>query len=66
MPKDEVTYYKQANRRQCYWLVQECLKGKSPCSFSCPGYLSVAQAKSKQRDMEEGEYHGQDFCRRQS
>jgi hypothetical protein len=43
--------YKQPNRRKCYyWLVKECLLGKSPCSYSCPGYLSVAQAEKKRQE----------------
>lgn len=49
MLKDERTYYKQPNRRKCYWLIKECVLGKSPCSYACPGYLSVAQA-DKQRN----------------
>ena len=56
-------HYKQPNRRKCYWMVQECLKGKSPCSYSCPGYLSVAQAERQRKLKDQGGYHGQSFYR---
>ena len=50
MQNNEGTYYKQANRRKCYWLVKECILGKNPCSYRCPSYISVAQADKKLRN----------------
>ena len=56
-------YYKQPNRRKCYWMLKECLKGKSPCSYACPGYLSVAQADRQRKTKDQGGCYGQDICR---
>jgi len=63
MLKDKHTYYKRPNGRKCYWMVQECLKGKSPCSYNCPGYLSVAQAERQRKLNERGGYYDQSFYR---
>ncbi len=42
-------YYKRPNRRQCYWLCKDCLRGRNKCSTACPDYLSVARADRAKR-----------------
>gem|GEM_PF-5980335 len=37
--------YKRPNRRKCYWLCRDCLKGHNQCSTRCPDYVSVARAE---------------------
>jgi hypothetical protein len=42
--------YRRPNRRKCYWLCRDCLKGHSHrCSPKCPDYLSIAKAKKQKR-----------------
>jgi len=49
--------YRQANRRKCYWLCQDCLKGhKHRCSIKCPDYLSVARAAQIIREKKQAQY----------
>ena len=55
MQKNQGTYYKQANRRKCYWLIEDCLLGKSHCSYTCLSYISVAQADKKLKITKEEE-----------
>jgi len=45
--------YRKANRRKCYWLCPDCLKGYGQCSLKCPGYLSVAKADILLRERRE-------------
>ncbi|MDO8691251.1 MAG: hypothetical protein Q7R39_14790, partial [Dehalococcoidia bacterium] len=54
MWKDNMITYPLANRRRCYWLVRDCLKGhETPCKPSkCADYVSVARAK-RERDAKE-------------
>jgi hypothetical protein len=43
--------YRRPNRRKCYWLCGECLKGHTHrCSTKCPDYLSVARAERIKRE----------------
>ena len=43
--------YRRPNRRKCYWLCRECLKGHSHrCSPKCPDYLSIARAERIKRE----------------
>jgi len=44
--------YPHPNRRKCYWLCRDCLKGRSQCSTKCPDYLSVAQAERTKREKD--------------
>jgi hypothetical protein len=37
--------YQRPNRRKCYWLLRDCLKGHNQCSTRCPDYISVARAE---------------------
>ena len=40
--------YRRTNRRKCYWLCRECLKGHNHrCSPKCSDYLSVARAEKE-------------------
>jgi hypothetical protein len=41
--------YPYPNRRKCYWLVQECLRGHNKCSTRCADYMSVAEAEREKR-----------------
>ncbi len=45
--------YPKANRRKCYWLCPDCLKGHKRCSINCPDYLSVAQAQRQIKERQE-------------
>ncbi len=45
--------YKRPNRRKCYWLCPDCLKGrKGECSYQCPDYISIARAERIRRDAQ--------------
>jgi len=48
----ESVIYQRPNRRKCYWLCRDCLKGQSQCSTKCPDYLSVAEAKRIKREKD--------------
>jgi len=48
--RDKPFTYQRANRRRCYWLVRDCIQGRSPCSTKCPDYLSVAGADRIKRE----------------
>jgi hypothetical protein len=45
-------FYSRPNRRRCYWLCRDCLKGRSQCSTKCPDYVSVAQAERTKREKD--------------
>ena len=47
-------FYPRPNRRKCYWLCRDCIKGHTQCSTRCPDYVSVARAEKARREKQNG------------